>query len=311
MSVRKTLYQVLELSAGAADHEIRAAYVRQLERLRASESRLSREDFVLRQQLLDMALETLGDPVSRRKYDEKLMSRLPASGKPVRATNAVVPLPEPDAITRRAEAMALRAEALALRADAMSLRADLSAPLDEEVAPKSRFSRFMASLGAPWQRVVVLVGTLMAIGMVMQMLFVAYSVRKADSSAAAAAKAEEKTIIQEHYQTYGVRPASAAEARRLEQTYRQREAEERRLEAEVRKEERERQYAAEQERRFLSEARAQAEQVSNNLRNDEERLRQEAEINRAAREEAERRKLDEERQRVEREKEKWREVLNR
>jgi flagellar biosynthesis GTPase FlhF len=205
--------------------------------------------------------------------------------------------------------MVLRAEALALRADAMSLRADLSVAPEE--VPRSRFSRFMASLGAPWQRVLVVLGTLMAIGMVMQMLLVAYSVRNAESVAAAAARAEEQAIIQEHYQTYGVRPASAAEARRLEQAYRQQEAEERRLEAEANKEERERQYAVEQERRFISDARAQAEQVANDLRNDEERLRHEAELGRAAREAEERRKLEEERQRAQREKEKWREVLNR
>ena len=284
MSVRKSLYQVLDLPAGAAGHEIRAAYVRQLERLKADEAQLSREDFSFRQQLLDMALETLGDPELRQKYDEKLMSRLPASETVARATNAVVPQVEPEAIARRAEAMALRAEALALRADAMSLRADLSVAPEE--VHRSRFSRFMASLGAPWQRVLVVLGTLMAIGMVMQMLLVAYSVRNAESVAAAAARAEE-------------------------QAYRQQEAEERRLEAEANKEERERQYAVEQERRFISDARAQAEQVANDLRNDEERLRHEAELGRAAREAEERRKLEEERQRAQREKEKWREVLNR
>lgn len=298
MEDKRTLYEVLGVPPNASTGEIRSAYQRERERLESQARQPNREDADLDLQMLNLALDTLLHPVSREMYDAKLKESQGAAMLPSAAAKQT---DSTETALRRAEVLALRAEALSLRADSMAVRVDMSASQPSE--PESRrlmLSRFMSGFGGPLKRVTLGVGTVLAAVVIVQMMFTYFAVRKNDLAAAAAANAEEKAIIQEHYQTYGVRPASAAEARLLENEHRREEEAQR--EAEREQERRER-----QEREFREESRRIGEQVSADLRRAEEEERREEERKQME----ERRRQEAENDRIERQREKWEAVLRR
>lgn len=299
MKAKKTLYQVLDIPANASGPEIQTAYLRQMQTLQSEESRLSHEDFSFRLTLLNLALETLSDPVSRRAYDETLMSRM----APSRSPHALALHEDADILSRRADALAFRADALALRADAMSIRAD-AAPFRADDGTQSLLSRIFSLLKSPLKKVFVALGTLAAIMMLAQTALLFFSAKQVEKAASTQARAEEQVQIQEYYQTHGVRPANATEARLLEM-------ENRRRETETRVAEREKQRVEEEARRFQEESRRLGERVSADLRHAEEMARREEAQKKAEREEEVRRKEEAENERLEREREKWRTVLSR
>lgn len=299
MKAKKTLYQVLDISANASGSEIRAAHQQQVLKLRSEEGSMSHEDFDFRLKLVNLALDTLCDSLSRRVYDEKLMSRMLSASAPP----AVAVQEDAETLARRADALAFRADALALRADALSIRSD-GAPFKSSDRPPTLTSRIFSALESPVKRIFIVIGTLAAIAMLVQTAFLFFSVRKVERTAAVESKAEEQIVIQEYYQKYGVRPANATEARLLEQ-------ENQRKENEARTDEREKQRAEEKARRFQEEARREGERVTSDLRYAEENLRREAAQKKAEREEEERRREEAEKARVDREREKWHSVLSR
>lgn len=299
---KKTFYEILETQANAPCQDILAAHQRKLEKLRSQEASLGHEEFDYQLKLLNLARETLADSWLRRDYDDKLMSR-PAAGKAARAQHSVALHPNAETMTRRADALSLRADALALRADAMSINTD-AALFGADNPPPGLGSRILGGLQSSMRTVIVVLGTLAALGMVIQAASVVFAVRKIDATVATAAKAEEQMLIQEYYQKYGVRPASAAEARLLER-------ENQRKESEERVAEREKQRMEEEARRFQEESRRIGERVSADLRHAEDEMRYEEARKKAAQEEEKRRQAAAEERRLQREQERWRHVLSR
>jgi curved DNA-binding protein CbpA len=155
---------------------------------------------------------------------------------------------------------------------------------------------------SPIRRLLTIIASLMAIGMVIQISVMLVAYKRASSAAGidAGSPAAEKAYLQEFYLTYGIRAASKAEADLLL-------AEMRRKEEAAREEKREELARAEDERKlrqFEEESRRIGAQVSENL----QRAEREAE---RAREEEIRRKEEKERAVKEAEKAKLEREINR
>lgn len=306
MSPKQTLYEVLAVSPTASIQEILEAYQQRWNALQAEKATLSAEDFSFRQQLLTLARSTLGNPDERSYYDAKLASTsapevtgLKSSALMVSANSDSLSR-HADTLARHADTLALHADALALRAEAMAIRAGLpGGALPPSSGAKSRV----------W-RTVMIVATVIACLMVLQMISMYFGARRQQE----AMKAEEKIIIQEYYQTYGVRPASAAEARLLEAERRRKESEERAAERAVQQEEFEKRQAENEYERSREEVKRLGDQVTSDLNRAEEAARiEEAEAaakkQRQLDEEA-RRKEEAEALRLQQLKEKWQRTLS-
>lgn len=303
--VKKTLYQELGIPATASTSEIEAGFQRALAALEAVESGMSRDDYDFQRTLLLFARDTLSNPVSRMGYDEKLMARRAPAASPTRGSSmsqAVVPASGD--LASRADALAMRAEAMALRADAMAIRA-----CAEDGLGGFRTSSFPSSGGRSSPLRTLFVGmTVLSILAIMLQLYSVLSSRaaraQAEKLAVAVAKAEEKLVIQDYYQKYGERPASADEARRLDRERQQREADARQAERERQRTERAMLQQQEADRRY-------ADRISFDLRRAEEAARREAaQEEKRARDEAQRQQR-EERMRTERMQQRWRSVMQR
>ena len=298
MSPKQTLYEVLAVSPTATTQEIQDAYQLRWNALQLEKATLSSEDFSFRQQLLTLARSTLSNPDERSYYDIKLANTAAPDDTDWKA-NALMVSPTNDSLSRQADTLALHADALALRAQAMAIRAGLPGG----ALPSSSGAK------SPVKRTVVIVGTVIATLMVLQMISMFFGARNQQ----AAKMAEEKAIIQEYYQTHGVRPASAAEVRLLEAENRRKESEQRAAERAVQKEEYEKRQAAAEYERSREDVKQLADQVSADLARAEEAARiEEAEA--AARkhrqvEEEARRKEEAENQRLRRLNEKWQRTL--
>jgi len=284
MGKKKTLYQVLEIAAGASVQEVVEAHGKMLEKLHEAQGHLSREDFEYQRNMLGVARDTLSDPLLRRDYDEKLMARLGAqSSAGGSSSRALAPSAE---LSQRAETLALRADALALRADALAIRTDTYG----SAAPQSAFERLVSGLGRPLKRIAIVLGTLAALAVIAQSLWFYFGVRKVRNVVESAAQAEERMVVEEYYRRHGVRPANATEARLLEMEHQRKQDEAEAAEREAR-------LAEENARRFEEDARRAGERVSSNLRYAEEAARREEEAERRQQErEAFRRKAEEEEQ---------------
>lgn len=205
--------------------------------------------------------------------------------------------------------MNLRADALALRADAMSLRADamiLQSGTDLAYSHSSdRSGGWLRSLSS---------GPILRItAFLVVMCLIALSWVRCSSDVplkrnAAANGATEKAALQEYFQTHGVRPANLAEMELLE-------AERRRRSNESRNEQQNTDQKIKAELKFEEDARRRGQDVSEQLRADEERQRlatqrdeREAEQLRIERKEAAR--VAEER-RLEKLEAQWQQVLKR
>lgn len=277
MGKKQTLYEILGVSRGAAEQELQLAFDLKVQDLQALQGTLAHEDYDFRRQELYLARDTLMDPVLRRGYDEKLAAAEPPPAPALRLQDA---LPDPgtdgDGLARRADALALRAEALALRADALALRGDADGASPGLAAPGVT-DPMADSWRAPVRKILVAIGVAVVAVMAVHLTLMFSSARRvqaATAAAAAAAKAEEQLVIQEYYQKYGVRPASAAEARLLEQ-------EQLRKEREAAEEARRKENEENATIRFQEESRRLGERVSNEVYAAEERLRREESIQKA------------------------------
>ena len=310
---KKTLYEILAVAENASDAEIQVGYDIARDRLQLQKDRISPDDFDFKLKVIQMAFTTLSTPSSRDVYDARLAAspRLTPSPPPAASAApalALVPQEvEADALSLRAEAMALRADAMTMRADALALRSG-GAPLPEPRGFSADRPRHAPGPASSSRKILMAVGTVFAIVMVTQATRMVMGNRQAHVAAATAAQANEKVVLQEYYQTHGVRPASIAEMELLE-------AAQRRQEAAQRTAERDKNKAEQDARRFEEESRRRAAQVSESLRlaeleasrqarrEDEQRERQQREDARYAEEK--------ERQRIERLMAEWREVLRR
>ena len=307
MTRKPTLYELLDVPADATAEAIRTAWQARVDALHAGPGKIDAEDLDYRIKLLNTARDTLVDPMLRAAYDSNLADRAAAETAGGAADSGLALLPmaststsaSPQHMAQRVDALALKADALAIKAEALALKADLDPRALNYGEPPSMASRMASDSGYPIKRILMIVGVVAASWMVIQTLITYSSAKKAvavrqaiESAQSSASQAEEKIIVEEYYQKYGVRPASAAEARLLER-------ERRREEDAAREEERAKKRAEDEARRFEQDSRREAERVSADLRRAEESAKREEEYARRQREEAERRAQEAERMRIE------------
>jgi curved DNA-binding protein CbpA len=303
---KKTMYEILEVLPNASDSEIQAAHQRLSQKLQSARNDINREDIDYKLRVINVAFNTLSIKRTRDAYD----ARLAGSNAPVNAAASLsmVPITPSEASSLRNETMSLKAEAMSLKAEAVSLRAEVMAlKVDTGYqSPAETVLEKSSRLLSPVKKALTIVGSLIAIGMVIQLMFMLMVNRQAGQVVGEATKADEKVMLQDYYQRTGVRVGSKAEMDLLEAANRREEIEQRAIQEQERaKQEQERKY-----QEFVRESRQQGERVSENLRIAEEKARYEEEQNRRQLEEEKRRKEEAENQRIEREKEKWRSVLH-
>lgn len=311
MSKKKSLYEILEVAPNASFADIRASHDRLLKALEGRQSTTNREDYNNQLRLLKVAFSTLSAPMSRDSYDAHLSIRddpaRPSSGALVTTASA-----DQDSVNARAAALLLRADAMSLRADAMGLRADMvsgwSAPRDS-----ASQSPFVARLLASSRTVLLTLGTIVAIGMVFKVAFsVTRSVQATQGIVVVHSAADDKLFLQEYYQTWGVRPASRAEAQLLD-AERHKKDEEKRQQRDL---ERDKLETARREQQFEADARRRGEQVTAEVDYAALRARQAAadedrqkEYDKNAKIEAENARQEAQRAREEADHAKWQRVL--
>lgn len=282
-NVKKTLYEILEVQPNASLSEIQAAHKRLSLHLVSGKSGLSREDAELNLKVIDMALHTLSVQSSRDAYD----AQLAPLQEPARA---VVPRND-NAVLRGSDVVPLRIAAAIEDTHRMAAAIE-----SDHKMPLAVISKTVDGTVSALKKILAVIGFLLALGMVIK---VASMNSQTENSSAETSKAEEKVILQEYYQEHGVRPGSKVEADLLDVENRRKENE--RREAAYEKERQDSEY-----RQFVEESRRRGEQVSENLRRDEERARYEeeqkkrqAEQERLRLEEAENNRIEEDRRRTE------------
>lgn len=303
---KKTFYEILAVAPSATDEEIQANYQSLTFTLRSQKKLFTPDEYELKLKIIDLAFKTLISPSSRNAYDAELAAGMVAAGDSTPPAGLVLQ-PDSSAISLKAEAIALRAEAISLRVDALAMKSDVaafSAPGIHETSGQATISALTPNL----RKIAMFLGALLAGWMVVQVFSLLMFNRHTSLTEEAAAKANEKMIIQEYYQKHGVRASSKAEVDLLEAQAQRKEAEERRIEREKLK-------AEEDAKDFEKESRRRAEQVSADLRYSESQAQEQA-----RREEAEKKwEQDQEKKarekaendRIEREKQRWQETLRR
>ncbi len=309
MTNKKSLYEILEVTNNATFPEIRASHERLMRSLNSLRSTLSHEDYNMQLRLLKVAYSTLSAPMSRDSYDAHLSIR-GESAKPQSLALVAPPPTGQGAAAVRAEALLIRADAMALRAEAMGLKADLlNGQTQTGFDPGER--SIMGHLWASSKTVLLTLGTLVAIGMVFKVAFMVTRNVQPDQAVNVRGPTEDKAFLQEYYQTWGVRPASRAEAELMDA--------ERRKNDEAKRAQRQndeaKRKAENAEQRFEEESRRRGEQVSAELQYAEERAQrakqEEERQQKDAKADAEHQRLEAERQRLEAEQAKWQKVLGR
>lgn len=308
---KKTMYEILEVSPNASYCEIKAAHQSLSDKLQSEKTDLNREDIDFKLKVINVAFHTLSTPISRDAYDAQLATlNAPENVSLSRDVVALKPVVESiylrsDAASLRADAASLRADALLLRADAMSLKISAT-PLeagDSHESPFKMITSAFSNLASPLKKLLTILGTIVAIGMVLQVVFLLLVNRETENTQGSTS---EKLYLQQYYQENGVRPASKIEADLLDAEKRRVEAENRRIENERRTAEREKQRIDEENRRFAEESRRMGEKVSENLRRDEEKAHYEEERKQEKLEQEKRHLEEAELNRIEREKDRWR-----
>lgn len=253
-NVKKTLYEILEVSPSAPLPEIRAAHKRLSLQLVSGQSGLSREDAEFNLKVIDVALQTLSIQSSRDAYDAQLAPL-------ISSTAAVVPL--------KVNAVSLGANAATLKiADAIENSHRMVAAIKSgHLAPIKVVSTTISSSISALKKIIAIIGFVLALGTVIKLVSMN---GQSSRSTSEVAKAEEKVLLQEYYQTHGVRPESKAEADLLEVEARRKENAQR--EAALEKRQQEERYS-----RFVEESRREGDRVSENLHRGEERARREEE----------------------------------
>jgi curved DNA-binding protein CbpA len=302
----KTAYDILALRSNATQEEIRENYYGLITSLKTQKSLFNPGDYELKLEAINQAYDALATISSRAEYDARLAAGSPLVHRRPPPTVAA----EPASLALRAEAISLRAEAISLRADALSIHSQIGD--SNGTSHRSAGNQSLVGGMLPlFKKFAMLLGTAVAVWMVIQVASLMLGNRRVTTQPGAAAVAREKVVVQEYYQTNGVRPSSAVEAELLESVNRKRENEARNVERDKRRQ-------AEDERRFESESRRRAAEVSAELRYSENQARDQArredEQNEQKASRLEQQKQmseDRERNRIEREKAKWENVLRR
>ena len=270
MKDNRTLYELLGVRPQATATEVRTAYRLALDALEAQRGVLAKQDFDDQVQLLRVAFTTLNDPISRAGYDADLDAAAKAAAAvPYGGALATTP----SVSGARADALGLRADALALRADALMVRAD--------IAPSSLQGDGLFSDWSPALRRLVSSAVLLLVvlgGVLGVSRCTTKSARdQIELREAQERRAAEQAVLQDYYQTYGVRPANRAEMELMEAERRRKENAERQAATENRRVE-------EEQRRWEEESRRRGEEATRNVqaameasREEQQRLKFEAE----------------------------------
>ena len=309
-SKKKSLYEILAIAPNASGAEIQAGYDTVFAKLHSLKERLGAEEFDFKAKVLNLALETLSNPSARHAYDAKLAVSAGLRTPPVMAAApnlSLIPVQsDAETLSLKAEAMALRADAMTLRADAMAMRSGASPFRESRAFSDERSGSAITSVVPVVRKVLIVLGTLFAIAIVVQVIALKSANRQSMVDAAVAEKAREKVELQEYFQQYGVRPANKAELELLK-------AENRRKEETARKLADERERIEEDSRRFEENARRRGDQVSSALQMAEltakEQARREDERKEWQKKEEQRVNEQIERNRIERQKAEWRDVM--
>ena len=301
----QSAYDTLALRPNATQAEIEDNYNSLIAALKTQKSLFNPGDYALKLQTIQAAFNVLATQDARAAYDSQLARR----GSLTAPTATALRPDDAASLALRAEAVALRAESIALRADALSAQSQHDMFARRGASPGA----YGHALAAPslLKRLAMLLGTAVAIWMVVQVAYLLITHRKTPTQAGVTASAREKVIVQEYEQTHGVRPGSATEAELMEAANRRRDLEIR----EARLAEREKAKISEEERRFEETARRRADQVSAELsrsenmardqaRRDDEQKERQIERQKQARDDAERLRID-------REQAKWQNILRR
>lgn len=279
---KKTLYEILEILPGASLPEIKAAHRLLSRKLLLGKPGLSREDIDFNLKLIDLALSTLSDQVSRDAYDAKLAaSKAPAY--------ALVP--------RDADATSLQIAA------AIETSQKMTGAIERiPESPLKIISATAATSVSALRKILAAIAGLMALGVVIKVSTFVLAGGQSGRSADGVSRADEKVRIQEYYQTHGVRPGSKIEADLLEVENRRKENEQREAAREKKQEEDRYRQFVEESRRVGREASESVRRAEEHARYEEERRKQQLERERREREaaerEAERDRLEQARQRA-------------
>lgn len=301
--INKTAYDILALRPNATQEEIRENYHGLIASLKAQKSLFNPGDYELKLEAINQAYDALATISSRAEYDAQFAARSPLVNRNPSPTVLV----EPASLALRAEAISLRAEAISLRADALSIHSQVGDGHGASRRPAG--DQRMASTVLPmFKKFAMLLGTAVAVWMVIQVASLLLNNRRMEVESGVTASAREKVIIQDYYQTNGIRPSSAVEAELLEAVSRKKENEARTLE-------REQTRRVQNERQFETESRRRGAEVTAELRDSENQARERTlreEEQKASRIEQQK-QMSEEREhtRIEKEKAKWENVLSR
>ena len=302
---KKTLYEILAVAPHASHEDILATHQSLMSRLQSQKQFFTPAEYEVKLQIIQVAFNTLSSPTARQAYDQDLALQAAMASSSALAV-PMAPQADPASMALRAEAISLRAEAMSLRADALSIRSDAVTLSSREPFP-SLAQTGVSALMLALRKILMTVGGLVAVWMVMQVVFLFMANKRSELDAGQAAKANEKVVLQEYYQTHGVRPASKTEADLLE-------AESRRKDAEMRAAERAKQKTEDDSRRFEEDAQRRAAEVSSELRYAENQARELArrdEEQKNSLDEQKRRQEEAERYQAQRQREKWQETIRR
>jgi hypothetical protein len=279
---KKTLYEILEVSPTASFAEIQDAHLEATRKLQAENTGLSAERRDLELKLVRMAFQTLSNEKTRQAYGSRLNPQTALVVAPTAAG--------PEVWSLKAEAASLKADAATLMAEAAMLKAD--ALLQTPTTPY----KIAAAAGKSFRFVFTALGGIVAFIMVLVVAFV-WGGAGGRLAADEDAKAKEKIMIQEYYQTHGVRPKNKIELELLEaENQRQAKAEREAAREKQKEQSKEREYE-----RSVEESRRLGQQVSDRLRADQERAEREARREAERKAEEQRRKEEAELERIRRE----------
>mgnify|MGYP000858119628 CR=1 FL=1 len=304
MAKKKSLYELLDVQPSATESAIRAAYQARLQALEDQKSTLSHEDYNMQQRLLRVAYNTLSSSATRNAYDAQLAERSQQARSPATTALQIVPIQPPHlGSDLRTDAMLLRAEALALRANALELKAD--AGMGYPLATDNAVAAGVKSVLNSGKKVIFFLGIFMDLGMVLKVIALLALPHYKETSSSERSEIDEKIYLQEYFQTYGVRPASRAEAQLMDIERRKSESAQR-----AREQAQEKNNTTDRSQRDFEEAaRRRADQASAELRYAEEAAQAARQEERLRKEEAELQRQEAERRRVEQLQDGWRRTL--
>ncbi|MDO9483097.1 MAG: hypothetical protein Q8K34_01170 [Hydrogenophaga sp.] len=244
---KKSLYELLQVDPDASVEDIQQAHDHLVAQLIAQRSADRAADLDVRVQALKVALNTLSSPVSRLAYDAKLAHDRAQNARTTGTESTRGSLEASNAWDRGFPAQAVLRQAR-----------HTQIPEEERQSP---VVWLLSNLKSSVTKSLVFIGLLSVMGMVLQMIFMRMAVTNQPS--AFQRSAEDKVVIQEYYQTHGVRPASREEVDLLER-------EKQRKSSEANEAKRKQQQAELEQRRFEQETRRRADEVSAALRRSEE-----------------------------------------